>query len=335
VWLGQGILGLVAITGIAVVFYLHVVRVLVRAEAGTLFCGAAAGVTATFIHGLADARQYVEGRWVMPALFAGIGLTLACGSRALRRSRLKVRRAEVSPSPWRRTIVVAGTGFLLVTTVAIAFNRTLLALWHTNMGALAETRADAAIVPSLPDAERKMLQGMAAQHYRTALEINPDMAAPNRRLGNLLVDSQEFESAITLLVRAAAREPDNPAAIKGLGLAYMWAGRTDQAAATLSKLASQAEIGNELLTWRQYRVERDQPLLAGYALETALLMSASHTNQPVGLWELVADDYYKGGDYVRARRWYKRVLEHAPGRGKAEAALATLQNERGPQTGVR
>ena len=85
--LGQGIFGLVAFIIVMLTFYLFVVRVLwvVRiTEIEPLFYGALIGVTATFVHGLTDARQYVESPFNLPLLFAGMALTVACGINALR-----------------------------------------------------------------------------------------------------------------------------------------------------------------------------------------------------------------------------------------------------------
>ncbi len=87
VLLGQGIFGLAAFLIVLITFYLFVTRVLwvVRiTEIEPLFYGALIGVTATLVHGLTDARQYVESPFNLPLLFAGMALTAACGIHALR-----------------------------------------------------------------------------------------------------------------------------------------------------------------------------------------------------------------------------------------------------------
>lgn len=326
VWMGQGVLGMIAFVGMVVLFYVYALRVLLRAKAGAVFYGATVGVTATFIHGLADARQYLESPWVMPALFFGMALALACGARAIWRAQGEFKEAGILPSP--RFLRVPAAVTILVAVLAIGFvavyNKQLQALWQTNQGTLNETRADDFISLHMDEAERNRLEGLAQDSYQKALTIDADLPNANRRLGNLLVSQEKYTDAIPLLEKAAEQETTNPAAIKGLGLAYTWSGRTDDAAKTFLHLQDSDVMSQELITWHQFRTEQGRFLLAAYALETAILMDDFQSQPNFSVWVLIAEDYRKGGNTERARGWYERVLEQDPDNNEARQGLAAI-----------
>ncbi len=260
VWLGQGLLGLLALAGIVVTFYVLVARVTRRAAPDALFHGAWLGVTATLVHGLTDSRQYIESPWAMPALFIALGLTAALGRLALReqpfeRPRLAVRLAVP---------VVIGAAAVVA---ALALNVPLRALWAANQGAVDETHAE--LAPGLDETRRAELRESAIQHYQAALALDPGQPNASRRLGNLYVALERYDEAVPLLERAAAAEPEYPGAVKGLGLAYVWVGRTEDAARTLARLDNRRDIVNELYTWSAFQGEQNRPDLAAYARETA------------------------------------------------------------------
>ena len=162
----------------------------------------------------------------------------------------------------------------------------------------------------------------ALQHYSAALARAPGWASASRRLGNLDLALGQYEAAVPLLEAAAAAEPDNPAAVKGLGLAYTWAGRIEEAAAAFNRLDDPAAMAAELSTWGYYRREQGQPLLAAYAWDAMQAMNPGTARADVLL--LIAEAYRDGGDPARARLCYGRVLEIDPGNETAQQALAAL-----------
>ncbi len=325
VWFGQGLLGIVSFIGMMIVFYIFIARVIRQTVAGALFYGAWLGVLATLLHGLDDARQYTESPWIMPALFLGMGLAVASGVRALKRLADDRKEAGITPPPrsWRVPIAVTVAAVILVVGGAFVFRDTLRALWYTNLGAQDETRADSFISPDMPDADRATLENSAQDWYQQALAIKPDLANANRRLGNLLVSQGHYEEAVPLLEKAAASESTNPAAIKGLGLAYVWVGRTQEAADTLMRLTNWKDAAQELTTWYTFRKDQGEPLLSTYALETAMLMSGQ-VDPNLDVWLLVADGYREAGQTERARNWYELVLERDESNQKAKDGLAAL-----------
>ncbi len=328
VWLGQGILGIVAFIGIVVLFYTFVIRVMIAAKPGALFYGSWFGVTATLLHGLTDARQYTESPWIMPTLFFGIGLAVACGARSMKRLDREYTEANL-PLParsYRLPIALAGAAVVLLVGGLVIFNRSITATWYANQGALEETRADSFIIENMDEAERQSLQESAVSWYQRALEIDPNQPTANRRLGNLLVSLERFDEAVPYLETAVSKEPGNPAAIKGLGLAYVWVGRTQEAADTFLMLDDTTAMAQELFTWGQFRTSEDEnkPLLGAYAWESALLMRPADPDPNLDVWLLVGDTFREGGDLTRARDWYNRVLTRDPENERATTALAQL-----------
>ncbi len=209
----------------------------------------------------------------------------------------------------------------------VVFNKQILAAWHTNLGALAETRGDSIIQPNISQFERREYLKTARDEYEQALQIDPDYPNANRRLGNLNVNGNAFREAVPLLEKAYAAEPDYPASIKGLGLAYMWMGRTQEAACVLSNLPDVVAMDNELYTWQVFRHEERQDLLSAYALETAaILENYQQTNMAV--WVLIGDRYEAAGKPEMAQQWYSRVLGKDANNTAAADKLKTLGLER-------
>lgn len=209
-------------------------------------------------------------------------------------------------------------GLVALLALSAFFRPQLAAAWETNLGALAETRA--ALTEDLSAAERFALYDEALLRYSAALKHAPGWASASRRLGNLDVTLGEFAAAVPLLEAAAAAEPDNPAAIKGLGLAYTWTGRAQDAAAVFSRLSDPAAMASELSTWGFYRREQGQPLLAAYAWDAMQALNSSAASADVLL--LIADTYRSAGESARARQHYQRVLTLDPANAAAREALA-------------
>ncbi len=261
VWLGQGLLGLAALAGIVIAFYGLVYRALRLGAPEAGFHGAWLGVTVSLMHGLTDARQYTESPWAMPVLFMVFGLAAAWARLALRGAPVRLGRLLL-----RGLAAAAGVGLVAATAVFL-WQRPLLARWHTNQGAVAETHAE--LAPNLTDAERDGRRRFALEAYRQALAVDPDAAYASRRLGNLLVATGDYAAAIAPLEATAAAEPDYQAAVKGLGLAYVWVGRIEDAARTLARLDDVPAMVGELYTWSTYRGEIGQTQLSQYARQAA------------------------------------------------------------------
>jgi len=314
VWLNQGLLGLTAFLGVVAAFYLFAYRVY-GTRPSRLFHGAWLGVTVTLLHGLTDAPQYADSRWVMPMWLAWMGLAVASGRLTLR----DTRPALHSPVRARRLLTVAAA---LLIALVLVFNRPLLALWHTNLGAVAEARAELneRLAPEQRDAEN----AVAVAEYRNALDLDPSQPNANRRLGNLLVKLDRLDEAVPFLEAAFAADPARDATIKGLGLAYVWVGRLDDAVRIFRLLEDAHDMPEELLTWGFYRSENDRPLLAAYAYETAILLDG---RSKVEVWLLAADAYRAADQVDAAGAWYNRVLAVDPDNERATRALNQIGSQ--------
>lgn len=318
VWMGQGLPGLVIFLLLIITFYLFVRRVL-RSQPRRLFHAGWLGVTAILIHGLFDSRQYIEVLWLMGHLFALIGLTAACGRLALWQPEEDVPKVFRRYFPNRLVVATAIAAVIAI----ILFNQELLAAWHTNQAALAETHAE--LNPTLRAADREAGFRQSQALYQQALAINPVWPNANRRMGNLYVKAEDFAQAVPLLEQAYRAEPANIATIKGLALAYMWNGQLEGAAEGFNLLPDPARMAEELLTWGYWRTnEQDQPLLGAYAYETSQLMLPGNVSIPV--WQAAADAYRAAGELDRARQWYERILAEAPDNTAARQALAELDD---------
>ncbi len=268
VWLNQGIVGLTAFCGIVGALYLQVARVLRNGHGEPLFHGAWLGVTVMLLHGLTDAPEYSPSSiYVMPMLFVAAGLAAGWGRLAM------AETAGKGPSGVHSVPRGLGIGLslsLAVAALVVTFNPPLRATWHTNMGAIAETRGE--LGPGLSEGERARLYASAQDEYLEALAIDAEQSHANRRLGNLLVKLDRFDAAVPRLEAAYRLEPDNPAAVKGLGLAYVWVGKTREAARLFLRLADPPATAMELQWWGFYRSQQERPLLSAYAYETASAM---------------------------------------------------------------
>ncbi len=259
-WLGQGILGLIALVWLLIAFYRLVWRVERTGlpEKPLLFFQAAwLGASATFIHGLLDSAQFSGDRWTMPMLFALLGLSVASGSSALAGKRRKIRRRLKSGQ-----LLLAAAGLLGAVTL---FWWGLNGGWQANVGAVRQTWAD--LSPNYSKFEREKGRELAAASFERALKTNPVQATANRRLGIMALEDHNFDSAIGYLERAYAQEPRNQATLKSLGYAYLWTGRLDQAELLFKQVDFQRRLVDELHYWRWWWGTQDRQELSSYANE--------------------------------------------------------------------
>ncbi|MBL8058479.1 MAG: O-antigen ligase family protein [Anaerolineales bacterium] len=311
VWLGQGLLGLAAFLVLSAAFF-GLVAVTVRAaRPGLVFHGAWLGVLAALLHGLTDAPQYSGSLWLtLAGLGAAAGLALSAEA-----------AAPPAPRPTRRPSMEV---FLVVIVVAVAglavLYRPALAAGYTNLGALAETRAE--LAPGLSAAERQAGLAAAQAWYARALAVDDAWPSANRRLGNLKTMQGDYAAAVPLLETALRQESRYAAATKGLGLAYAWSGRAETAAVIFHQLSDPGAMEQDLYNWGYYFSEQGRPLLTAYSWEAAQAMYPDA--QTTGVWLLIAEQYVAAGEKEAARRWYERVLAVEPGQPQAAAALEQL-----------
>ncbi len=260
VWLGQGLLGLMAWLWLLIAFVKGVIRVEKRLPADDdrrrWFRVGWLGVGATMMHGLLDAAQFSGAFWTMPVVFALAGLAVAqAGGRWMSRIPSSVGL--------RRVGIVGGAAAILVTG-SMAFAPPVASMWQTNAGAVVQTRAELAAVDG---PARTHLLAQAEGRFRQALTLNPAQAAANKRLGILLLAQNQFDPAVGYLQTAYNVQPRNQAVIKALGYAFLWTGQADHAEVLFRQVEFQSRLLAELQHWVWQRQEQDRPQLAAYADE--------------------------------------------------------------------
>jgi putative inorganic carbon (HCO3(-)) transporter len=264
IWLNQGLLGLVSFGWMLMAFYRLVVVGVRRGQGTPLLWGGVLGVTAMLVHGLTDAPQYADSRWVMPVFYALLGLSVAnlCITNPripnLRVPNLRKRAALV-------TLLVA-LGIVTVFSLADTF--------YANIGAIHHARAD--LAPALDDAARQQTLDQAARYYRRALEIDGKQPVAHWRLGLIELNADRFPQAIEHLEITRSTLPGHRGVQKALGFAYLWDGQLDRAEGLLRPLN---EVPQELGTWSWWRGEQGQDQLAIYARQLESRLRGTNPEQ--------------------------------------------------------
>ncbi len=197
---------------------------------------ASAGLTATLLHGLSDARQYPS-LWTWLPFFFLLGLTAA-------------RLLQVqSPARPRLGWLLPGIATAVLVGGVLAVVWPPAAAWNANRAALLQTRAD--LDEALSSEQRSAMRSESEDLFLRALRLDPDSVPINRRYGLLLLEADRFSEAIPHLELAYRSTSDLIGLRKALGLAYLWNGDIDPAKAVLEGMP---EIVEELqgLGWQEY-----------------------------------------------------------------------------------
>jgi hypothetical protein len=229
VWLEQGLLGLAAIA------WLFVAAALRNQPESYWWKPAMASLAVILLHGLVDDAFYGYDGIGILLLFVPFALLAGPSDMSGQTERL----AAASEKSSLRLVV----SFVVLTLALLALIAFLfLPSWHaalqSNLGALAQSRAELAVYrwPDWPsqDALRRSSEidlTPALARYRAALAKNPTDVTANRRLGQIELSVGEYESARGHLEAAYAVAPDQRATRQLLGESYAVTGDIEQAAA--------------------------------------------------------------------------------------------------------
>ncbi|MFZ5917161.1 MAG: O-antigen ligase family protein [Chloroflexota bacterium] len=254
VWLRHGILGAAGLGWLIVSLAWSVIREKQRAAA-PLFEAAWVGAAAVLIHGLFDARPYVD-LWSGWPLFLTLGLTVSTGT---------VAKIEATTGPSNPRWLWATLG-ALVLGLALTW-RPLTGAVCTNLGAVQQAQAE--LAPNLaPEARASRLQA-AVNSYQLALKFDPDNRTAHLRLGNLAVAGGRYAEGAAHLEVVWQATPADATARKALGLAYAWAGRIEPASALLR---NSQDIVAELNTWGWWHSQEGRYDVAAHAYRTSLAL---------------------------------------------------------------
>ncbi len=259
VWLEQGLLGISAWLWLMAALY-QAARTHAKSGADLLYQATWIGLTAAFVHGISDARQYVS-VWCWFPFFGLLGLNAAV---SLRRTRAKSRGRQ----HWILPVGVMGV-FLIIVAVSL---HPLTATWRANLGCILQARGE--LLESMGDGERSALRRQAIAHYQRAIQISPHDRTAQQRLGLMLVDEARFSEGVEHLEIAWQAAPKNTTTHKALGLSYVWVGKLEQAQSLLQNVP---DIVYELNIWGGWRYSQGQVEQSLNAYRMSLLLEP---NQP-------------------------------------------------------
>lgn len=258
-WLELGLAGAAALVWLLSAFVTSF-RTLPQLRNRTLAEGAGIGVLAILLHGMVDARQYVD-LWTALPLFALLGLYTAAVSPG---TTVPLRRGA------RLASAIAVSLFLLL---ALGSMWPPAAAWHANAGAVRQAQAELGKPASAPP-DTAALEDAGAS-FRRALAADPRNVTANLRLALMDMDAGRFDAAAGHAASAWNADRSNPAARKALGLASVWVGDLDRARPLLERIPG---IVDELNVWGWWRASQRQPQLALRAYRMSLSLNPAQSS---------------------------------------------------------
>jgi O-antigen ligase len=221
IWLGQGLLGILAF------IWLLVAAVQARGRSVLWRSAALASIGVMLIHGMVDDPFYSSsGVLLMFVPFAVL-------------ARNEVGVATEPAEQRSRAILALGLALLLLAALLAPAR----AAFQANVGAILQTRAELSVYewPKWPiqDALRRSSDvdlARAIARYQAALALDPANATANRRLGQIELSQGQYEAAREHLIAAYAAAPGQRATRHLLGESYALTGEPDRATVLWSEL---------------------------------------------------------------------------------------------------
>lgn len=212
----QGVAGLIVFAIIVVVTvrlaWIVSGRLATRSRGSLPLAGAGAMLMVMLIHGLVDDPLYAR-RAALLFLFVAPGL-IAGMWRITNPGRNPAPRPTRSHATFYFRLGLALT--VLALAAGILARRPLSAVWHANLGALSQTRAELTVYDpahfgrlTLAAVRRQVDTAAAEAHFSQALAAAPDNVTAAQRLAMLALARGDYTTSLALLERiAAAGAPD-------------------------------------------------------------------------------------------------------------------------------
>ncbi len=253
-WLEQGLLGIFALVWLIAALLWNAARY--RGDRGdALFESSWLGMLAFFLHGLSDARPYVD-LWCWLPFFLALGLY---GS--------MLSHQPANDSKRLSQLLPLGVAVLIVGAALVALP-VQPGAWQAETGCIEQARA--ALNGTLSGSEKELLTGLAVEDLKVSAAVDDDQRTAHFRLGLLLSDEKRFSEALKELEKACEADSQDEATIKALGLAYVWVGEVEKAESYLEKVPG---ITEELNVWGWWWSTNGEPALARYAYQASLRLS--------------------------------------------------------------
>ncbi len=176
-----------------------------------------------------------------------------------------------------RRIVIPGIVLIVFFSVIATFQRSLFAIWYSNLGAVEMSRIELMNWPinkwnDNPDVAPLI---KAENLFYTTLINNPNQRTARHRLGLVAMQERDFIRAQYELERAYDIDPEHRGIRKALGYTYVWMGNLNDAAMMLIGV-HEAESEMEIYSW--WWRDRERQDLSAQATEMAKLLHDNNLN---------------------------------------------------------
>jgi len=165
--------------------------------------------------------------------------------------------------------------------------------------------------------------GSAIRMLFREIAINPDDAVARRDLGRFLVQTRRFSEAVPHLEKAVARMPDSDEAVCDLGFALLWTGKSEEGEALIRKALERSpklRYGDPHLHWGEFLLHKGR---AGQAAEQLEQFRGIFSSSVEGHY-LLGLAYQRSGEKDKAVTAYRAALEmfrRSPGYKRREERL--------------
>jgi tetratricopeptide (TPR) repeat protein len=275
VWIGQGLLGIVALVWLLAGAAWSTTRYLGQLSRPHPFIVAGAISLAYVILHSAIHAVIIYSR-VTPLLLLPAGFALAGYPIASRKQRVRDWWQKLATDR-RYQLAVIG-----VVTIVVIFSfaqwRQLRASWIANTAVLAMARQQFADWPRGEWDDGSMAEQLveAERLFDKALTLNPDNAVAHHRLGLIAMLRRDYGDAVDHLTIAQAHYPGHDGIRKNLGYSLTWLGEYD---AALPLLRDVAEARTELDIYAWWWQTQDEAAFSQHAAAMSARLAAAESEQ--------------------------------------------------------
>ena len=275
-FLEQGLLGGIAILAVVLGGAWMLIRQAREAREDSLITYFAeavlVGILIMLLHGMVDDPLYGDTGTPLLLLLPALAIMLAnTENPALTMTDQSQGTGYSSIDSRIRRIVIPGIVLIVFFSVIATFQRSLFAIWYSNLGAVEMSRIELMNWPinkwnDNPDVAPLI---KAENLFYTTLIYNPNQRTARHRLGLVAMQERDFIRAQYELERAYDIDPEHRGIRKALGYTNVWMGNLNDAAMMLIGV-HEAESEMEIYSW--WWRDRERQDLSAQATEMARLL---------------------------------------------------------------
>jgi hypothetical protein len=275
-FLEQGLLGGIAILSVVLGGAWMLIRRAREARENSLITYIAeavlVGILIMLLHGMVDNPLYGDTGTPLLLLLPALAIMLAnTENPPLTMTDQSQGTGYPSKDSRIKRIVIPGIVLIVFFSVIATFQRSLFAIWYSNLGAVEMSRIELMNWPinkwnDNPDVAPLI---KAENLFYTTLIHNPNQRTARHRLGLVAMQERDFIRAQYELERAYDIDPEHRGIRKALGYTYVWMGNLNDAAMMLIGV-HEAESEMEIYSW--WWGDRERQDLSAQATEMARLL---------------------------------------------------------------